>query len=207
MKRILPKSIVLLIDKLSQLPGIGPKSASRLTFVLLQRPDSSIHDLSHAIQSLKSGLTLCSRCFLITDEPDLCVICADSSRNTQLLCVVESSLDVVALEQSGSFKGLYHVLGGVVSPLEGIGPDQLHIQELLRRVREDHFTEMIIATNPSLEGEATALYISDKLQNAPVIITRIARGLPIGGSLEYADEVTISRALEGRQVVHGSKGT
>jgi len=206
MRRILPKSIDLLIDKLSQLPGIGPKSASRLTFTLLQRPDAYITDLSNALTLLKENLHYCPRCFLITDQKGECVICQDLGREQAIVCVVETSLDVVAIEQSASFKGLYHVLGGALSPLEGLGPDQLHIKELLDRVKnEQKIRELIMATNPSLEGEATALYINDKLKNTPVTVTRIARGLPIGGSLEYADEVTLARALEGRQNIADDK--
>ncbi len=201
MKRILPKSIDLLIEKLSELPGIGPKSASRLAFVLLQRPDSFIISLSNAISSLKQHLHPCPRCFLITDEQTQCVICQDNTRDQKIVCVVEGSLDAVAVETSGSFHGLYHVLGGVISPLEGIGPDALRVRELIKRVELEQPAELIIATNPSLEGEATSLYISDKLKNHPVKLTRIARGLPSGGSLEYADEVTLTRALEGRQAL------
>lgn len=206
MKNILPKSIEVLIEKLSHLPGIGPKSASRLTFGLLSRHDSFIDDLSNALKSLKLNLRQCSRCFIITDLPDTCVICQDSSRDQKLVCVVESALDVVALEQSGSFNGVYHVLGGAISPLDGIGPNDLHIKELIKRCDNEGWQEVILATNPSLEGEATTLYINDMLKNKPIVISRIARGLPIGGSLEYADEVTLQRALEGRQLVKTLKG-
>ncbi len=206
MKNILPKSIEVLIEELSHLPGIGPKSASRLTFGLLSRRDSFIEDLSNALTSLKLNLRQCSRCFIITDLSDTCVVCQDTSRDQKLVCVVETALDVVALEQSGSFNGVYHVLGGAISPLDGIGPNDLHIKELIGRCDKERWQEVILATNPSLEGEATTLYINDMLKDKPVVISRIARGLPIGGSLEYADEVTLQRALEGRQLVKTTKG-
>lgn len=201
MKRILPHSIEHLSEKFSRLPGIGPKSAGRIVFALLKRPDVFLQELGNAVLALKSDLHNCSRCFLITDEPDLCVICQDTARDAKTLCVVEGPLDVVALEQSSSFRGMYHILGGAISPLEGIGPAELHMQELLARVEKESIAELIIATNPSLEGEATALYITDKIKKTNVRVTRIARGLPSGGSLEYADEVTLSRALEDRQEV------
>ncbi len=201
-KRILPKSIDVLTEKLAQLPGIGPKTAARLTFSLLHRPDNALLELGSAILNLKKNLHACSQCFLITDEEGLCVICQEPGRNSKMICVVEESLDVVALEHSGSFAGLYHVLGGVISPIDGIGPDNLRIKELSKRVGDGGVEEVIIATNPSLEGEATALYITESLKEVKVKITRIGRGLPSGGDLEYADEVTLQRALEGRQEVN-----
>jgi recombination protein RecR len=204
MKHILPQSIDRLIEQLSHLPGIGPKSASRLTFSLLARSKETTRNLSEAIAGLKEGLKNCPECFLITDQ-DLCVVCSDTGRDSHILCIVEESLDVVAIESSHGFKGYYHVLGGVMSPIDGIGPDQLSIRELISRVKKsDNLEEIIIATNPSLEGEATALYISEQLKDMPVKISRIARGLPSGGDLEYADEVTLQRALEGRQTVKES---
>ncbi len=204
MKRILPKSIDTLSEKLAQLPSIGPKTASRLTFSLLQRPDTVLKELGEAIIHLKTGLHFCPHCYLITDEENQCIICQDTKRDQSMLCVVEESLDVVAIESARSYNGVYHVLGGVISPLEGIGPDQLRLKELFSRLKKEaQIKEMIVATNPSLEGEATALYISEQLKNQPLFISRIARGLPSGGDLEYADEVTLQRALEGRQKVKG----
>lgn len=204
MNHILPKSIDRLTEQLSRLPGIGPKSASRLTFSLLSRPKEITKELSEAIAGLKEGLKNCPNCYLITDQ-DLCVICGDAKRDQSVLCVVEESLDVVAIESSHGFRGFYHVLGGVISPIDGIGPDQLSIKELISRVKKSKdLREIIIATNPSLEGEATSLYISEQLKSLPIKISRIARGLPSGGDLEYADEITLQRALEGRQVVKES---
>lgn len=202
MKRILPKSIDLLTENLSRLPGIGPKTASRLAFVMLTRSDVFLHNLGQAILGLKANLHPCPECFLITDETDSCAICQDQSRDQSILCVVEEPLDVVAIEHSGSFKGYYHVLGGVISPIDGIGPDQLNVQQLFKRLKSNaKIKEVILATNPSLEGEATALYLSEHMKDLSAKITRIARGLPSGGDLEYADEVTLQRALEGRVTI------
>lgn len=205
MKHILPQSIEVLSEKLARLPGIGQRSAGRIVFALIKRPDVFLQELGQAVLGLKKQLRTCSRCFLITDQPDLCIVCQDPKRDAELLCVVEGPLDVVALEQSSSFGGVYHVLGGAISPLDGIGPAELHIQELVGRIVKEKIKEVIIATNPSLEGEATALYISDKIKKSAVKVTRIARGLPSGGSLEYADEVTLSRALEDRQEVRAKE--
>lgn len=202
MKNILPKSIENLTEQFSRLPGIGSKTASRLAFSLLQKPENYIKELGAAVLGLKENLHSCKNCFLITDEESECVVCQDISRDQSLLCVAEDVLDVIALESSGSFKGYYHVLGGVISPIDGIGPDQLRIKELLHRIKNNNqLKEVIMATNPSLEGEATALYLSDQLRHLPISITRIARGLPNGSDLEYADEVTLQRALEGRQKI------
>ncbi len=206
MKHILPKSIDILTERLSHLPGIGPKSASRLTFALLSRPDAFLIQLSQAIAELKLNLHPCPQCYLITDEETLCVICQDQSRDQAMVCVVEESLDVVAIESSRGYNGVYHVLGGVISPIDGMGPEQLRITELVDRIKgSKKITEVIIATNPSLEGEATALYISENLKKFPITISRIARGLPSGGDLEYADEVTLQEALLGRQPVNQRK--
>jgi len=202
MKHILPKSIENLTEQFSRLPGIGPKTASRLAFAMLQKQSEYIAEFGAAILNLKKNLHPCPTCFMITDEKSECVVCQDPTRDQTMLCVTEEVLDVIALESSGSFKGYYHILGGVISPIDGIGPDQLRISELLHRIKNNHhLNEVIMATNPSLEGEATALYISEKLKDLPITITRIARGLPIGGDLEYADEVTLQRALEGRQKI------
>jgi recombination protein RecR len=202
MRNILPKTIENLTEQFSRLPGIGSKTASRLAFSLLQKPENYIKELGAAVLGLKENLHSCKSCFLITDEENECVVCQDLTRDQSLLCVTEDVLDVIALESSGSFKGYYHVLGGVISPIDGIGPDQLRIKELLHRIKNNNqLKEVIMATNPSLEGEATALYLSDQLRHLPISITRIARGLPNGSDLEYADEVTLQRALEGRQKI------
>ena len=195
---IIPRSVQDLIDEFAKLPGIGPKTAQRLTFHLLRRPDKSSEDLGKAAERLKKDIRFCSVCCNFTDT-EVCAVCSDSSRDKSIVCVVSEPLDVVALEKSGSFKGLYHVLGGVISPVEGIGPDDLFIAQLLTRLKADEVKEVIIATNPNLEGETTALYIQKLIQPIDVKITRIARGLPVGGDLEYADEITLSRALEGRR--------
>lgn len=196
--QIIPQVVQDLIDEFAKLPGIGPKTAQRLTFYLLRKPDKSSEDLGKAADSLKKGIQFCTICCNFTDT-DVCSVCSDSSRDKEIICVVSEPLDVVALEKSGSYKGLYHVLGGVISPVEGIGPDDLFISQLIARIKAGGISEIIIATNPNLEGEATALYIQKLIQPLNVKITRIARGLPVGGDLEYADEITLSRALEGRR--------
>lgn len=200
MLQILPKSIRKLIEELSRLPGIGPKTASRLTFYLLKSKDADREILGEAVKNLKSEITFCAQCHNLAEHV-LCVICADKNRKQNLICVVEEPLDVVALEQGRGFEGVYHVLGGVVSPIDGVSPDDLKIRELLERIMNlGQDAEIIIATNPSLEGEGTAMYLAKKLRQIPnVKITRIAHGLPIGGDLEYADELTIAKALEGRR--------
>lgn len=205
MKDILPKQVRTLIEELARLPGIGPKSASRLTFYLLSRPDSKIQEVGEAILKLKQDLKKCAQCFNIA-ENDLCPICDDESRNKNKILVVETALDVIALEKSREFRGVYHILGGVIKPIEGIGPEELKISELLNRIRENfEIEEIILATNPNLEGEATAMYLAKKIGDLgkklgrKIFVTRIARGLPVGADLEYADEVTLSRALEGRR--------
>jgi recombination protein RecR len=184
------------------LPGIGPKSASRLAYFLLRAPAETSQVLSEALRDLKTHTRLCSSCFNIT-EADPCAICSDANRDRAVICVVEEPLDVTAIERSRVFKGLYHVLHGVMSPINGVGPDDLKINELLSRLSrapaDAPIREVILATNPTVEGEQTAAYISRKLQNAGAKVTRLARGLPVGGDLEYADEITLSRALEGRQ--------
>jgi recombination protein RecR len=197
---ILPAPIQDLINALSRLPGIGPKTASRLTFYLLNAPEDLARDLAQALQTLKSGTAFCQTCFNITSTGrEACEICVSSERQAGLICVVEEPLDVIALERTGGYQGRYHVLHGALSPIEGIGPDDLKIQELLERVRTGQVEEVILATNPSMEGDATAMYLSQHLARLGVRVTRLARGLPVGGDLEYADQSTLLRALSGRQ--------
>lgn len=186
-----------LIDAFSRLPGIGPKTAARLTYFLLRAPDELALELADALRDLKERVRYCRRCFNVA-EGELCAICADEHRDAHLICVVEEPLDVVALERSGVYRGLYHVLHGVINPLENVGPDDLRIRELLDRVRSEQVEEVILATNPNMEGEATAMYIARLLRPLGVRVTRLAHGLPVGGDLEYADQHTLARALEGR---------
>lgn len=195
---VLPRSVQRLIDEFARLPGIGPKSASRLTFYLLRAPDEQSVNLATALQELKAQTQLCSVCFNITEE-NPCLICSDDGRNTALLCVVEEPLDVVALERSRAFNGRYHVLHGAISPVEGIGPDDLKIAELVARVEKGGLQEIVVATNATLEGDSTALYIQRRLASHGIRLTRLARGLSVGGDLEYTDEITLGRAMEGRQ--------
>jgi recombination protein RecR len=194
-----PKAVQRLIDEFSRLPGIGPKSASRLTFFLLRGDSQQPRDLAGALVDLKELTRFCSTCFNITDAGvDPCVICADPARQTGVLCVVEEPLDVLAIERTREFKGRYHVLNGVISPVEGVGPEDLKIRELLARLKREPIKEIILATNISLEGEATAMYVQKQVAPLGVRVTRLARGLPVGGDLEYADETTLARALQGR---------
>ncbi|MEJ0021208.1 MAG: recombination mediator RecR [Candidatus Doudnabacteria bacterium] len=198
---ILPKSIQNLINEFSKLPGIGPKTASRLTFYLLKNPNMDLQSFAQAVANLQKDIIFCSICFNMT-ESDPCKICIDNKRDQNLICVVEDALDVVAMDQISDFNGVYHVLGGVISPLDGVGPDDLKIGELLKRLSEPGEKEIILATNPSMEGEATAMYLAKQLkqpQFAQIKVTRLARGLPSGADLEYADEYTLSKALEGRR--------
>ncbi len=197
---VLPRSVQKLIDEFARLPGIGPKSASRLTFYLLRGTDNQAGELAAALQELKERTRLCSVCFNITED-DPCPICDDDGRDARLLCVVEEPLDVLAIERSRAYSGRYHVLHGAISPVEGIGPDDLRVTELLDRVNKGNFQEIILATNPTLEGESTALYLQRRLVDNSVRLTRLARGLPVGGDLEYTDEITLGRAFEGRQNV------
>jgi recombination protein RecR len=192
-----PKPVQRLIDEFSRLPGIGPKSASRLTYFLLRGDGQLPRDLAQALLELKERTRFCSVCFNIT-EADPCPVCADAPRSNGLICVVEEPLDVLAIERTGQFNGRYHVLHGALSPVEGVGPEELKIRELLARVRAEPVREVILATNVSLEGEATAMYIQKQLATLGLKVTRLARGLPVGGDLEYADETTLARALEGR---------
>lgn len=197
---VLPEPIQNLITAFERLPGIGPKSASRLTFYLLRAPEDLSKMLADALLILKSGTSLCPVCFNITSAGrETCEICSDSRREEATICVVEEPLDVLALERTGAFQGRYHVLHGVLSPIEGIGPDDLKIHPLIERVQAGNVREIILATNPSMEGDATALYLSQQLIPFKIKITRLARGLPVGGDLEYADQNTLLRALSGRQ--------
>ena len=190
------------IDELGRLPGIGPKSAQRLAFHMLKSPAEDAVRLTDAITDMKDRVRFCDRCFNISEEP-LCLICSDARREPGLLCVVEEPRDIVALERTGGFRGRYHVLGGAISPIDGVGPDQLKVSELLGRMDAESVTEVILATNPNIEGEATAMYLARLLGPLGVEVTRIASGLPVGGDLEYADELTLGRALEGRRRLAG----
>jgi recombination protein RecR len=197
--------VARLIESFGRLPGIGPKTAQRLTYHLLRAPDAEARALAAALVDVRDKVVFCERCFNISDQ-ELCAICRDPGRDQTRLCVVEEPLDVLALERTAEFKGLYHVLHGAISPIDGIGPERLKIRELLARAdegsRDGHrFEEVIIATNPTLEGEATAMYLNERLESVVGSVTRIARGLPVGGDLEYADEVTLIRALQGRRAV------
>lgn len=189
-------SVEKAISELTKLPGIGRKSAQRLVFYLLKSSKEEVVQLAEALVSIKERVLFCSICFNITEQ-DPCFICADEQRDRSVLCVVEEANDVLALEKTGQYHGLYHVLGGALSPLEGIGPEDLHIKELLARINSS-IKEVIVATNPNAEGEATAIYLEKLIKPLGVKLTRIARGIPVGGDLEYADEITLSRALEGR---------
>ena len=192
-----PKPIQNLIEAFERLPGIGPKTAERLTFYLLNAPKEEVEALARSALEMKEKTVICSTCFNI-GEKDPCFICSDSSRDQNIIMIVENPLDVLALEKA-NYKGLYHVLGGVISPLENIGPDELHIRELLPRLKDGKVKELILATNPTMEGEATAMYIQRLISPLGIKVTRIARGLPVGSDIEYADETTLSRALEGRK--------
>ena len=186
-----------LIDELGRLPGIGPKSAQRIAFYLLKLPKTEAQQLAAAITEAKERIGFCDRCCNIS-ENELCVTCADPQRQTGGLCVVEEPKDVIALEKAG-FRGRYHVLQGALNPMEGIGPEQLRVRELLARIPDEGVDELILCTNPNIEGEATAMYLARQLQPLGLKVTRIASGLPVGGDLEYADELTLGRALEGRR--------
>lgn len=193
-----PEPIAKLIDAFSRLPGIGPKTAARLAFHVLRMKEDDVIDFAKALVSVKRNLHFCSICCNITDI-DPCRICQDKSRDNSVICVVQESRDLVAMERTKEFQGLYHVLQGAISPMEGVGPDEIRIAELLRRLSDDRIQEMILATNPNVEGEATAMYLSRLVKPFGIKVTRIAHGLPVGGDLEYADEVTLSKALEGRR--------
>ncbi len=187
-----------LIEEFYKLPGIGPKSAQRLAYYLLRMPAAEAHSLAQAIIEVKERVTLCSNCQNVT-EVDPCRVCSSETRDRAVICVVEEPLDILAIERMGSYKGLYHVLHGAISPMDGVGPEDLKMSELLGRLRDGVAQEVILATNPNLEGEATAMYLSRLLAPLGLKVTRLARGLPAGGDLEYADDVTLTRAFEGRQ--------
>lgn len=197
---ILPEPIQNLINALERLPGIGPKSASRLAFYFLRADESLSSELAEALTGLKDKIAFCSECFNITDAGrERCEICENPKRDASIICVLEDALDVLALERMGAYQGKYHVLQGVLNPIEGIGPDDIKIRPLVERVARGGVREVILATNPSMEGDTTALYISQRLAPLGVSVTRLARGLPMGGDLEYADQSTLLRALQGRQ--------
>lgn len=196
----IPSSIEKLINEFAKLPGIGQKTASRLAFYLLKKPDLDVELFSEAVAGLKKGVVFCSVCHNMA-EKDPCDVCSDSARDRSLLCVVEEPLDAQALDATGAYKGLYHILGGVLNPLDGIGPENLNIDSLMQRLKTGGIQEVIIATNPSLEGETTAMHLQKLIKPLNIKMTRLARGLPIGGDLEYADEITITRALQGRNEI------
>ena len=187
-----------LIQELNRLPGIGPKSAQRLAYHIIRLPTQAAYDLSEAIQSVKQKIIFCEACQHLTDKSP-CMICSNPQRQRNLICAVEDPLDVLALEKTRCYNGLYHVLHGVISPMNGIGPDQIKLKELFSRLSSNDITELVLATNPTLEGEATSMYISRYLGSTNVRLTHLARGIPIGGSLEYSDSLTLSRAFQGRQ--------
>jgi recombination protein RecR len=193
-----PRPVERLIEEFNRLPGVGPKTASRLTFYLLRSPREQVQSLADAIAGLQEKIVTCSVCFNIA-ESSPCPICSDPQREDTLICVVEEPLDVLAVERTREYDGVYHVLHGAISPVEGVGPEDLKIAELIRRVQNAPVREVILATNPNLEGESTAMYISRQLAPLGVRVTRLAHGLPMGADLEYADEVTLTRALEGRR--------
>jgi recombination protein RecR len=193
-----PEPIAKLIDSFMKLPGIGPKTAVRLAFYVLSMKEDDVLDFAKALVNAKRNLTNCSICGNITDQ-DPCSICNDKHRDESLICVVQDPKDVIAMEKMKEFRGKYHVLHGAISPMDGIGPEDINIADLIKRLQDDQVKEIILATNPNIEGEATAMYISRLVKPSGIKITRIAHGLPVGGDLEYADEVTLSRALEGRR--------
>ncbi|WP_408955285.1 recombination mediator RecR [Natroniella sp. ANB-PHB2] len=195
-----PQPLAELIGQLTKLPGIGPKTAQRLAFYILNMEKSVVDQLGESILEVKDKLTYCSSCHNLTQN-DPCYICKDSKRNKELICVVENVKDIIAMEKTGEYNGVYHVLHGAISPIDGLGPDDIKLTELLNRVENDIIEEIIIATDPNVEGQATAMYISKLLKPLNIKVTRIAHGLPVGGDLEYADEVTLSKALEGRQEI------
>ena len=193
-----PKPLAKLINELSKLPGIGTKSAQRLAFHILSLEDAEAERLAEAITCAKREMKYCSLCGNLTDE-DPCAICSDPARRDDVICVVESHRDVMAMERIKEFNGLYHVLHGVISPMEGIGPEDINLKSLIQRLQANDVKELIIATNPNIEGEATAMYIARLIKPAGIKVTRIAHGIPVGGDLEYADEVTLLKSLEGRR--------
>ncbi len=200
MPQALARPLGRLIDELSKLPGVGPKTAQRLAYHILRASHADAESLAAAVRSVKTDLRYCSVCFNIA-ETDPCDLCGSDERERKVVCVVEEPLDVLAIERTGQFRGLYHVLHGAISPVNGVRPEDLRIAPLVERVRQGGIEELILATNPNLEGEATAMYIGQLVSGNGVKVTRLARGLPMGGDLEYADEITVSRALEGRRAL------
>jgi recombination protein RecR len=196
--QIVPSSVERLIEELGKLPGVGPRTAERLTFHILKNDPARAAALGAAVESLHGGVRNCRVCFNFA-EAEECEVCTSASRTRTTIAVVEEPFDVVAIEKTGLYQGLYHVLGGVISPIDGVGPNRLEIDSLLRRVQNGGVEEVILATNPSLEGESTAMYIRGQLEPTGVKLTRLARGIPVGGDLEYADQITLGRALQGRQ--------
>jgi recombination protein RecR len=197
---ITARPVSRVVDELSRLPGIGPKTAQRLTYHLLRAPAEQAEALAEAITDLKRKVVLCTQCFNITEQSP-CEFCRSGQRDRTRICVVEEPLDVVAIERTGQYQGVYHVLHGALSPMEGIGPDELKTRELLQRLQHGGVEEIILATNPNLEGDATAMYLTRLIQPLGITVTRLARGLPMGGDLEYADEITLSNALAGRSQI------
>jgi recombination protein RecR len=195
-----PEPISKLIDSFTRLPGIGPKTAARLAFHVISMKEEDVVNFAKALVNVKRNLFFCSQCCNITDT-DPCRVCQDKQRDRSVLCIVQESRDVIAMERTREFHGLYHVLQGAISPMDGIGPDEIRIPELLRRLEDQTVQELILATNPNIEGEATAMYISRLIKPFGLRVTRIAHGLPVGGDLEYADEVTLTKALEGRREI------
>ena len=193
-------SLAKLVQELNKLPGVGPKSAQRLAYHIIRLPNEEAFDLAEAINAVKRNIVFCDECQNLTDASP-CLVCDNSQRNREQICAVEDPLDVLALERTRCYQGLYHVLHGAISPLNGIGPEQLKIKELFRRLTDNRVQELIIATNPTVEGEATAMYISRHLEGANIKVTHLARGLPVGGTLEYSDGLTLSRAFQGRQEI------
>jgi len=192
------KPFAKLVEELNKMPGIGPKSAQRLALYILRLPEEEAERIREAIKVVKEKMTYCSVCFNITDN-NLCSVCEDERRDHSLVCVVEEARDILALEKSGEYRGIYHVLQGALNPLEGINPEDLRIKELLMRIKKEEIKEIILATNPNLEGEATAMYLAKLIKPSGVKVSRIAHGLPVGSSLDYADEVTLIKAMEGRR--------
>lgn len=196
--RLYPPAVARLLEELERLPGVGPKSAQRLAFFVLKSDEDAARRLSEAILEVKRTVHFCTRCFNLAED-DLCEICADPEREAEIVCVVEEPRDVVAVERTGEFRGLYHVLQGAISPIDGVGPEQLRVRELLGRLQDGGVREIVVATNPNVEGETTALYVARLVKPLGVRVTRIASGLPVGGDLEYADELTLGRAIEARR--------
>jgi len=193
-----PEPLARLINELEKLPGVGPKTAQRLAFHIMRAPREDAIRLSEAVAEVRDRVGYCERCFNFSDKP-ICDICSDPQRDQSVICVVEEARDVVAIEKTGEFRGLYHVLQGAISPIDNVGPEEIRVAELMERLRDGTVTEIVVATNPNVEGEATALYLARLIKPLDITITRIASGLPVGGDLEYADEVTLGRALSGRR--------